>query len=69
MIRFQIDNYKFRCGLCHTYDWRGMLIGKSNNYVLWMWNGYYFHILSENLKNEAAAREIACNFSVLNSNK
>ena len=59
MIDFSIGNYQFKCGFSDVYDKYGKLISKTQNYCLWMWNGYYYHVAAQYLEGELDAREIA----------
>ena len=59
LIEFSIGNYKFMCGFLHETDWSGRVIRESKNYCLWIWNGHYYGLASQNLEGEAAARNLA----------
>jgi hypothetical protein len=58
-IYFSIDKYQFMAGQSDVYDRYGKLISKTQNYCLWMWNGYYYHVAAQYLTGESDARETA----------
>ena len=61
MIYFNIEKYKFLCGISKTYDRFGTEIVSifKPNYALWMWNGYYYGILFQHLSGEDESRSNA----------